>query len=293
MADRDVLAETYPFKSHFLDLGGVRMHYLDEGTGPTVLLLHGNPTWSYYYRNLIIGLRDQYRVIVPDHIGCGLSDKPKHYQYRLVKHISNLERFIDSLELDDLAMAVHDWGGAIGLGWARRHPEKLRAITLFNTAAFPGPCPLRIRVCAWPLLGGLLVRGLNGFVRGALVMASRKRERMTANVRRGYLLPYKTISRRFGIHGFVRDIPFSERSSTFRLISEIDGSLEQWASTPVLICWGGQDFCFNGWFLQQWRSRFPKANVHVFPDAGHFIVEDAHEEILPLMREFLSKYLSR
>ncbi len=148
------LGELYPFASHYVDVGGYRMHYVDEGVGPAVVMLHGNPTWSFHYRELIKGLRDTYRVIVPDHIGCGLSDKPQEYPYTLSTHIDNVERLIDRLNLESVTLAVHDWGGAIGFGWAARHPSSVRDLILFNTAAFlVDSCPLRLRICRWPVIG--------------------------------------------------------------------------------------------------------------------------------------------
>ena len=108
--------DIYPFKSNFLNIDGIKYHYLDEGSGETIVMLHGNPTWSFYYRNLIIGLRDNYRIIVPDHIGCGMSDKPQDYSYHLENHIKNLTIFLQTLNIPNLRLIVHDWGGPIGLG---------------------------------------------------------------------------------------------------------------------------------------------------------------------------------
>ncbi len=158
------------------------MHYVDEGSGPAIIMLHGNPTWSFYYRELIKGLRNQYRVIAPDHIGCGLSDKPQDYTYTLATHIDNLARLIDHLRLENVTLAGHDWGGAIGFGWATRNPDQVTRFVVFNTAAFFGRMPFRIRVCRWPILGDVLVRRLNLFARSALWMARRRHERMTPEV---------------------------------------------------------------------------------------------------------------
>ena len=119
----------YPFASHYAVIAGGRQHYLDEGRGPAVVMLHGNPTWSFYYRNLVLALRDEHRVIVPDHMGCGLSDKPQEYTYTLRQHIDNLEHLLDEeLQVPEVDLVVHDWGGAIGMGYAVRHPERIRQI---------------------------------------------------------------------------------------------------------------------------------------------------------------------
>ncbi|MCH9033168.1 MAG: alpha/beta fold hydrolase [Planctomycetes bacterium] len=282
------LKSLYPFKSNYLTVEGRRLHYVDEGAGPVVLMLHGNPTWSFYYRDLIKGLRDGYRVVAPDHMGCGLSDKPQDYPYTLATHIANLATLIDHLELADITLAVHDWGGAIGFGWAMQHPELVRRLVLFNTAAFPGPCPLRIRMCRWPVFGDVAIRAFNAFARGAVLTACKKRDRMTPLVKRGYLLPYDSWTTRIANLRFVRDIPLRSTHPTYPLIKKIEASLTQYRDLPTLICWGGRDFCFHDWYLEEWRRRLPGAEVHRFDDAGHYVVEDAHERILPLLDEFLS-----
>jgi pimeloyl-ACP methyl ester carboxylesterase len=288
--DLQDLRRLYPFESHYLDVGGVRMHYVDEGTGPAVLMLHGNPTWSFYYRDLIKALSDSHRVIAPDHIGCGLSDKPQDYPYTLSTHVDNVERLVEHLRLKDVTVAVHDWGGAIGFGWAARHPDLARRFIVFNTAAFlGGPMPFRIRICRWPVLGGLLVRGLNGFVRSSFYMASAHRERMTAEIRRGYLLPFGDFANRVAILRFVRDIPVSPRVPSYAVLQRIEVSLPLFRDRPMIVFWGARDFCFNDTFLAGWTERFPAATVHRFADAGHYVIEDAHERIIPPLREFLER----
>ena len=169
------LGDLYPFASHFIDLGGVRMHYLDEGAGQPVVMLHGNPTWSFYYRNLVLALRDSHRIVVPDHIGCGLSDKPDdaHYSYRLARRVDDLESLLELLGIhEDVTLVLHDWGGMIGMAWATRHPERVKRLVILNTAAFhlmPSKrLPWSLRIVRNTPLGLLLVRGLNAFSRGAV-----------------------------------------------------------------------------------------------------------------------------
>lgn len=282
------VSNLYPFRSHFLNINGVRMHYVDEGSGRPLLLLHGNPTWSFYYRELIKGLSEGCRVIAPDHIGCGLSDKPQDYPYTLATHIDNLERLLAHLGVSGVTLGVHDWGGAIGFGWAVRHPGLVHAFVVFNTAAFlGGRMPLRIRVCRWPILGDLAVRGLNGFARAAIYMACRRRERMTAEVRRGYLLPYDSFANRIAILRFVRDIPVKPAIPSHPVIRQVEAGLPQFRDHPMIIFWGMRDFCFTDQFLIEWTARFPRAEVHRLEDAGHYVVEDAHERILLRLRDFL------
>ena len=288
--DRAGLRHLYPFESHFLNVGGQRLHYIDEGEGPPVVLVHGNPTWSFYFRELVIGLRDSYRVIVPDHIGCGLSDKPQRYPYTLATHIENLRRLVEHLGLKGVTLAGHDWGGAIGMGWAVREPDRVGRLVIFNTAAFLGGLtPLRIRVCGWPILGTIGVRGLNLFARAALRMACVKRDHMTREVARGYLLPYDSFANRVAILRFVEDIPRNPSVASYAVVREIESRLERLRDRRTIIFWGGRDFCFNDAFLSSWIERFPQARVHRFADAGHYVVEDAHERILPLLRGFLDE----
>lgn len=281
----------YPFESHWLDLDGVRYHYLDEGQGEPLLLVHGNPTWSFYWRELIRSLRGKYRLIVPDHLGCGLSDKPKDYEYRLAKHVDNLRRLIDHLRLDHLTLLAHDWGGAIGLGAAVAEPSRFDRFVLFNTAAFRSQrIPWRIRICRTPLLGEWAVRGLNAFARAALTMAVAKRERMTPAVRAGLLAPYDTWANRIAIHRFVTDIPLSPLHPSYATLEAIEQRLATLADRPMMFIWGMKDWCFTPHFLERFLEFFPDAEVHRLFDASHYVVEDAHERIVPLVDGFLGKH---
>ena len=290
--DLSAIRSLYPFRSNYLDLGGARMHYLDEGPkdAPVIVLLHGNPTWSFYYRSLIFNLRDKYRLIVPDHIGCGLSDKPAKYAYTLATHIDNVTRLIDHVGAGEVTLALHDWGGAIGMGWAARHADRARRFVIFNTAAFFfRPTPLRIRICGVPILGDFLVRGLNGFARAALRFAVTKSERMTREVRRAYLAPYDNWANRVAILRFVRDIPEHPGVPSHAVLASIEATLPEFVDRPMMIFWGAKDFCFTDRVLAGWIRRFPNARFHRFEDAGHYVIEDAHERITPLLRDFLEE----
>jgi haloalkane dehalogenase len=255
-------------------------------------MVHGNPSWSYLYRNLVRHLQDRYRCIVPDHLGCGFSDKPQGYPYRVHNHLDNLERLLEHLAIERCVLVVHDWGGAIGMGWAGRHAQRVAGVVVLNTAAFRAQrMPLRIAICRWPFVGELLVRGLNGFAGAAILMAVSKR--MQPDVARGFLAPYDSWRNRIAIHRFVQDIPMHPNHPSWPTLVAIEEGLGNLAEVPMMLCWGGADFCFNDWFYSEWRRRFPQAESHYFQHAGHYVLEDAFEAIAPLVDQFLRRTLER
>jgi haloalkane dehalogenase len=281
---------TYPFQPHSFALGGNSLSYIDEGQGKVIVMLHGNPTWSYYYRNLVGLLKDKYRVIVPDHLGCGLSDKPQDYPYHLEDHIDNLEKLLVELKVDKISLVVHDWGGAIGMGYAVRHPEQIETLVILNTAAFlSSQIPWRIKICKTPLLGPLLVRGLNGFAGPARFMAVTKP--MPDEIAKGYLAPYNSWHNRVAVCRFVQDIPLAPTDYSWKTLKHIEQGLAQFKNRPMLILWGGKDFCFNDHFYKTWREKFPEAQAKYFPEAGHYVLEDAFAEISPLVEKFFASEL--
>ncbi|HBI16305.1 MAG TPA: alpha/beta hydrolase [Desulfobulbaceae bacterium] len=277
----------YPFAPVSVTVAGNhRISCVEEGQGMPVVMLHGNPSWSYLYRRLILGLRGNYRCLAPDHLGCGLSDKPQHYPYRLTDHIANLEQVLAQRGIGRCVLVVHDWGGAIGMGWAVRNLDRVAGLVVMNTAAFRSTrIPLRIAVCRWPLLGAFLVRSLNLFARGAIYMAVAKR--MAPEVAAGFLAPYDSWANRVALHRFVQDIPLQPGHPSWPTLVQIEAGLEHLSGKPMLICWGGMDFCFNDVFYQEWRRRFPKAQCHYYPAAGHYLLEDAFPEIMRRVGDFL------
>jgi len=281
----------YPFESHFFDVGdGVRMHYLDEGprSDEAVVMLHGNPTWSFYFRNVVQALRGRMRCIVPDHVGMGLSDKPAKYPYQLARRIGDVQKLIAHLGLKRIHLVVHDWGGAIGMGVATRAADATGKIVILNTAAFPDEnIPGRISVCRWPVIGSLLVRGFNGFAGPAVSMAVTKP--LPPAVREGLLAPYRSWADRVAVHQFVRDIPMEPEHPTLPLLQQIGVDLAWLKAKPVLIGWGGKDFCFNDHFFERWKQFFPQAETEHYADAGHYVLEDARELLVPRIAEFLAQ----
>ncbi len=265
------------------------MSYLDEGPrgDRAVLMLHGNPTWSFYFRHLVHTLAPALRCIVPDHVGMGRSEKPQNYPYTLAQRIDDVEALVTTLGLKRVSLVVHDWGGAIGFGFAARRPELIERLVILNTAAFPAEwIPGRIALCRLPLLGPLIVRGLNGFAGPAASMAMHQRT-LSAGEKRGYLWPYDSWSNRVAVNAFVRDIPMSDSHPSWNTLKAVEAGLVQFRDRPTLMCWGGRDFCFNDRFLARWREIYPRAEQHRFADAGHYVLEDAREKVLPRITQFL------
>lgn len=284
------LAPLYPFSpASFTTPAGAALSYLDEGPrdDEAVLMLHGNPTWSFYYAGLVKALAPAMRCIVPDHVGMGLSEKPADYRYTLATRIADLEALVLSLGLKRVHLVVHDWGGAIGFGFAARHPELIGRLVVLNTAAFASPhIPARIALCKLPLLGPLLVRGLNGFAWPATWMSMHRRE-LTPDEKRALLLPYRSWRDRVAVSAFVQDIPLSPRHPSWAALAATERGLAQFRDRPALVVWGGKDFCFNDHFLARWRELLPQADVHRIADAGHYVLLDAADEVVPRIAAFL------
>jgi cis-3-alkyl-4-acyloxetan-2-one decarboxylase len=288
----------YPFTGqHFEVRPGIRMHYLDEGPrdGEVVVMLHGNPSWSYYWRHLVLGLRGQYRCIVPDHIGMGLSDKPDDaaYRYTLQSRVDDLAALLEHLGLDrDLTLAVHDWGGMIGFGWALTHADAVRRLIVTNTAAFPLPTakamPWQLRLGRDSRLGALLIRGMNAFAAGAARFGVQRR--MPPAVRRAYCAPYDNWAHRIATLRFVQDIPLSPADPAWDLVEAAGQRLAGFADRPTLLGWGLRDFVFDRHFLDGFRAALPQAELHAFDDASHYLLEDKHEVLVPLIAAFLQRH---
>ena len=283
----------YAFDSHFADIGGQRLHYLDEGQGEPVVMVHGNPNWSYYWRNLIPALSDRYRCLALDHIGCGLSDKPDDsaYEYSLAQRVRDFDAWLQSLQLTQpINLVVHDWGGMIGSAWAVRNPERIARLVVLNTGAFPlpaaKPVPWQLQLARTPLLGALLVRGFSAFSRGA-VRSCVTRTPMPKAVGDAYCAPYDSWAHRIAVHRFVQDIPLQASDRSMPVVAETAAGLQKLEHHPMLIGWGERDFVFDQHFLQEWLVRFPRAELHRYPDCGHYILEDAPDQLIPLIRTFL------
>jgi haloalkane dehalogenase len=278
------------------DRNGLRLHYIDEGAGEPVVMLHGNPTWSFYYRQLIDDLHDSHRVIAPDQIGCGFSDKPDdaRYDYTLASRVDDLEALLYHLGLDrELTLVLHDWGGIIGMTFAARYPERIGRLVVCNSAAFHKPAgksfPGALSLFRETSAGACLARGLNLFVRGTTWIGCKTR-RMPEEVRSAYAAPYDSWANRIAIHRFVQDIPLRPGDRSYELISWVQDRLPLLQSVPLLIAWGMKDFVFDEPVLDEWVRRFPAAEVHRFIRAGHLLFEDEREAVNRLVRSFLTAH---
>jgi haloalkane dehalogenase len=288
-----VVTDPYPFTSHFFERNGLRLHYLDEGSGDPVVMLHGNPTWSYYYRRLVVALRDRFRCIVPDHIGCGYSDKPQppQYDYSLKSRVDDLTALLDHLRVrENVTLVLHDWGGMIGMAWAARHVEAIKRLVIMNTAAFHMPkskrLPFRLWLARNTRLGAWLIRSLNLFCRYAARVCV-KNIPMDPETRAWYLKPYDSWENRIAVLRFVQTIPLKPADPGYDIVSETEASLPKFTNTPALVCWGMNDFVFDRHFLAEWERRFPHADVHRIDWCGHYVLEDAMSLVVPLIMQFV------
>ncbi|MCB9061608.1 MAG: alpha/beta fold hydrolase [Halobacteriovoraceae bacterium] len=280
----------FPFKNNFFKTSsGHQLHYIDEGKGHTIIMAHGNPTWSFYYRNLIDTLKNEFRVIAIDNMGCGLSDKPQTYQYNLKQHIINAQELIDYLNIDTFSLVLHDWGGAIGMGIATKIPNKVLSIILLNTAAFTDEnIPWQINLCRTPFIGEFLIRSFNAFAFPATFMAVAKP--LSRFVRQGLLYPYNNYKNRIATARFVQDIPMSKKHATYSVLKSIEEKLSL-LTCPKFIIWGGQDFCFNDHFFKRWTQIYPKAETLYLRDSGHYVLEDSPIQVCASIKAFLEKNL--
>ncbi|HET6782555.1 MAG TPA: alpha/beta fold hydrolase [Pseudoxanthomonas sp.] len=292
----------YPFTPKKFEVRpGLSMSYLDEGPrdGEVIVMLHGNPSWSYYWRNLVSGLSDpalakRYRCIVPDHIGMGLSDKPddRDYDYTLQSRVDDLAALLKHLGIaGPLTLAVHDWGGMIGFGWALTHAAQVRRLVITNTAAFPLPSakkmPWQLSLGRDSKFGAFIIRAFNAFSSGASYQGVETK--MPADVRRAYVSPYNNWANRIGTLRFMQDIPLHPGDKAWALVEAAGQRLPQFADRPAFIGWGLKDFVFDKHFLDGFTRALPRAEVVAFDDAGHYVLEDKQAQLVPAIRAFLDR----
>jgi pimeloyl-ACP methyl ester carboxylesterase len=281
---------TFPFESRYLRAGKTNLHYVDEGPSeaPPLLFLHGNPTWSYLWRRPIADLSAAgRRCVAYDHMGFGRSEKPPRMSaYTLERHIENALALIDELDLRDLTLVAHDWGGPIGLGAMLERPERLNAIVLMNTWAWelPSWLPPFIREFRTEGRGEILALGGNLFVES--IPGGMARRDVDPVMMDAYRAPFPDYWSRAGTLAFQREIPLTERDRSAPMISSIHERLPQ-LDVPVLLLWGMRDPVFQPVFLDQWRELFPNAEVAALEDASHFVVEDRPDAVIGAIERFL------
>jgi pimeloyl-ACP methyl ester carboxylesterase len=281
---------TFPFEARFVSHGDLTLHYVDEGPpdGGTLLFLHGNPTWSYLWRRQIADLSaKEHRCVALDHMGFGRSDKPPHLAaYTFGRHVDNTLAFIDELDLREVTLVAHDWGGPIGLAAVLERLDRLRRVILMNTWAWelPSFLPPFLREFRTEGLGEILAMGGNLFVEsipGGMARRDPAPEMMDA-----YRAPFPDYWSRAGTLAFQREIPLTERDESARLMASIHERLGQ-LDVPMLLVWGMRDPVFQPVFLDQWRELFPDAAVVEIEDASHFLVEDRPDAVTAAIEGFL------
>jgi pimeloyl-ACP methyl ester carboxylesterase len=288
----------WPYEPLWFDSADGRMHYVDQGPrdGTPVVMVHGNPTWGFLYRNFIPPLVDAgYRAIAIDHLGFGRSEKPDQPDlYTIRRHAERAEALLESLDLDRATVVPQDWGGPIGLSWATRHPERIRSLFILNTFAHRPrdrvKLPLPLHLFRTPLVGEVMVKGLDLFKRVFLFRAGVvHRDRLTPDVKSAYFAPHPSWSSRTPILVFPREIPSGPEGPVSDLLAEIEQGLERdFRSKPVAIAWAMRDIAFTPEVLERaWLQTFPDAEVTRLDDAGHYLQEDAHERIVPLLLQHL------
>jgi haloalkane dehalogenase len=284
----------YPFTGRRLDLGGYAMHYLDEGKGETVLMVHGNPTWSFYFREVVKALSPTHRCIVPDHVGMGLSDRPDdaRYSYTLKSRVDDIDALMERIApTGPVTLIVHDWGGMIGMSWAVRHPERIKAIVALNTSCFrlppEKPFPKGLTVMRGNLTG-IPLRAFS-FVRRVVLRSCTAKVTLTPEQMDGYHAPYDGWKESRAVHRFVQDIPLQPGDPAWNVVVDTESKLEKLKAVPMLLAWGMKDWVFDEAFLNGWIKRFPKATVKRFPDSGHFLLEDSGAEVVALIKDFVAR----
>jgi cis-3-alkyl-4-acyloxetan-2-one decarboxylase len=282
-------AGTFPFEGRFAVAGQVRIHYVDEGPrdAAPILMLHGNPTWSYMFRRPIAELsRRGHRCLAFDHMGFGRSDKPPRLKrYALQSHIDNGLAVIDQLDLRDILLVVHDWGGPIGLGAALERTERLRGVVVMNSWAWelPSFLPPFLREFRTEGLGELLALAGNLLVESIPGgMANRAVDPVMMDA---YRAPFPDYWSRAGTLAFEREIPLTERDRSAPVISSVHERLPE-IGVPLMLIWGMHDRVFQPVFLDQWRELFPEARVIELEDAAHYVVEDRPDAVIEAIDEF-------
>jgi haloalkane dehalogenase len=282
---------TFPYEARYTNVGGVRLHYVDEGPRDArpLLMLHGNPTWSYMYRRPIALLSEGgHRCVALDHMGFGRSDKPPELRrYRLATHIENAAGLLDALDLTDVTLVMHDWGGPIGIGAALERPERVRALVVMNTWAWelPSFLPPFLREFRTDGLGEILALAGNLLVES--IPGGMARREPDPPMMAAYRAPFPDYWSRVGTLAFPRDIPLTERDPSAVAMARIQEGLPR-LGLPLLVVWGMRDRVFQPVFIEQWRELAGEARVVELHDASHYVVEDRPDAVASAVDEFIT-----
>ena len=278
--------ENSKLESKYISIRGNRIHYYDEGLGKPILMLSCNPLWSYSYRNLIKEFSKNNRVIAPDYIGSGLSDKPRNYQYNLENHIDNLERLICELDLEDMIMVMHGIGATVGMGMAQRHPNKIAGLIFLNSTAFTVELlPLRLSVFRIPKLGSMLNKRFNLYQK--LFLSFTGSNRIPKLTKKKYMLPYRSFNSRIGIDEFIKDIPINLTHLSYETVLEIEHGLWMFKEHPSMIIWSAKDWRYPLSMLKKWKEIYPQAKVKLMKESGAIPMEDSLPKVKSYIKEFL------
>ena len=278
----DVPQDLFRVRHRFVDVDGARIHYVDEGQGETLVLLHGNPSWSFLYRKIIAGLKDSYRCIALDFPGYGLSDASSGYRFTPREHSTLLEHFVDYLGLADVGVMVQDWGGPIGLGLAGRRPDLVSWLVIGNTFAWPLESLPRLRVFSW-MMGGPIGVSLTyafNFVPRAFFFRGFA-QKPAPRVFDMYMAPWKRRKRREAAVIAPRQLT---RASAY--LAEVERNLPRLANRPALIVWGLKDLAFREAERQRFERLFPTHTTILFDNASHFLQEDVGDQIASAIKDF-------
>jgi len=275
----------YGFGPSYLDQDGLRMHYVDEGEGEPLLLLHGEPTWAFLYRKLIAQLAEVGRVVAPDYFGFGRSDKPTHVEdYSYDFHYGSVERLTEELDLHDMTVVVQDWGGPIGLRLAVEHPERVARLVILNTGIGAGRAPSD----EWLRFREFVRRVGTDLVPGQLVRISCVSE-LPEEVVEGYNAPYPVPESKAGVLAFPELVPTEVDHPSAAAMLEVRAGLERWEK-PALVLFSDSDPIFSVTAAERMAERIPGAGpAEIVEGAGHFLQEDKGEEIAERIVRFLAE----
>ncbi len=277
----------YPHTSNFIQIDGYNMHYIDEGQGEVLVFVHGTPTWSFLYRKMIQQFSATHRCIAVDHLGFGLSDKPKDYNYTPEQLSKNLACFIDALQLKDITLVVHDFGGPIGLPYALQQAENIKQIVLFNTWLWETKSDKnaqQVNKILHSRLGNFLYLHTNFSPRVLLKKAFFKRKQLTKEIHQHYHRPFPNKSTRYGLLGIGKSLVGSSD-----WYGQMWNQIDRIRDKPFLIIWGLKDKFIKEEHLKKWENTLPKRQV-VRLNCGHFPQEELPEQVNEALSLFLHEH---